>query len=115
MSNTNSPSHLSMNRDPRQSTKPANPRLRIWNWIFVCAQTIALTLMAIFLIQTSRGYKTIDTFYHPIAGPTVIVLLLFTPLFLIIVTPFFWKRLFSAQTGFLVGLIVLAYDASPTF
>jgi len=85
-----------MNGDKQKQTKSENVRLRIWDWIFVCSQAIVVTLVA---VSSFQG-RHIDISYYPIAGITVMVLFLVMPLFLVIVTPFFWNRLPSAGTGF---------------
>jgi hypothetical protein len=104
-----------MNTDPRKPAKPKSLCLRIWDWIFVCSQTALGTLLVVAWFQASRWNRHIDTFYHPVAGTTVIVLLLVTPLFLVIATPFFWSRLPSAVMGFCVGVVGLLYVLTPTF
>lgn len=104
-----------MNGDNQQQTESGNARLRIWNWIFLCAQTVVVTLVVVSAVQANRGYKYIDIASYPITGTIVAVLFLVTPLFLAIVTPFFWNRLPLAVTGFMIGVIGSLYAFSPVF
>jgi len=109
------PPDLNVNADQQKQTESTSRRLRIWNRIFVYAQTIVVILLVISWVQSSRGNKYLDIEGHPIAGTIVIVLFLVTPLFLVIATPFFWNRFASSVTGFIAGLMGLLYVLAPVY
>lgn len=104
-----------MNGDDQKQTESRNTWLRVWNWLFLCSQTALSTLLVVSWVESSRGNKYIDAANYPISGMIVFVLFVATPPFLVIATPFFWKRLPSACTGFVVGVIGLLNIIAPTF
>ena len=45
-------------------------QVKLWRWVFVCLETVLITLLSIGAIQSSRGYTHLASFTHPM-GVTV--------------------------------------------
>lgn len=90
---------------------------KIWRWVFLFSITSNVTVLLISYIQSCRGYKYVDTFYHPIRGGIIVGTSGVTTLFLVFASPLFFRgRLHVlAVIGWIYGVLAFLFECLPTF
>jgi hypothetical protein len=87
-----------------------------WSRAFLYSEAALTTLLLIAMIQSGRGYSHLDFFYYPIRTSVFIWTFMGTSLFLLFVSPFFFRRLgFLAIDGWILAIFSIAWGALPTF
>ena len=88
-------------------------RTAVWRWIFLCCETSLITLLVVENIQSYCGYRYIDDLYHPIGAWIVKGIEIGTCLFLLFVSPFFFRRLgILAVISWLSALVSVGVSGS---
>ena len=83
--------------------------MAVWRWIFLCCATSLITLLILTNIHEYRGNRYMDNFYHPIGFWIVKGISIGTDLFLLFVSPFFFRRLgILAVISWLIALVPFA-------
>jgi hypothetical protein len=100
----------------KQSSQNGSCKRGIWYWLFFCSLISNSTLLFIYWIQLSRGYKFVDHSNYPVRGGIVDGTFIATTLFLCLIGPFFFRRLkVLAILGWVIGAISFLFICSPTF
>lgn len=96
--------------------RPDRRQVKLWRWVFVCCETFLITILSISGIQSSRGYKYLDFFSHPIRASIIAVVDVGAILFLLTTSPFLVRRLgLLAIGGWITAIISLVWLALPAF
>lgn len=86
----------------------------VWRWVFLCAQTVLLTLLALITLDLHRSHAAVEgtpRFLHLLERGFLLL-----ACFLLVAGPFFFRRLgWIALTAWIGALAALVWTFVPVF